>query len=124
LDLLLGRETRETHPFGYEVARLVGAEPAHGFFTYYARFDLAFVLDLCWRVGATREDERIDELVQFVLSLQGPYGLWAYQGAPHISRWVTFDVLRSLAHLDIDGEWLSLEPRTPFRAYAQKVKRY
>ncbi|HEY3342095.1 MAG TPA: hypothetical protein VGK81_08760, partial [Anaerolineae bacterium] len=54
LDLLLGRETREEHTFGYEVARLVGAEPARGFFTFYARFDLAFVLDLCWRVGATR----------------------------------------------------------------------
>ncbi len=124
LDLLLGRETREEHTFGYEVARLVGAEPARGFFTFYARFDLAFVLDLCWRVGATREDERVNELVRFVLSLQGQYGLWDYPGAPQISRWLTFDVLRSLSHMDATGEWLSLEPRTPFRVYAQKVKRY
>jgi hypothetical protein len=124
LDLLLGRETREEHTFGYEVARLVGAEPAHGFFTFYARFDLACLLDLCRRVGATREDERINELASFIRSLQGPYGLWEYRGAPQISRWLTFDVLRSLSRLDATGEWLSEEPRTPFRAYAQKTKRY
>ena len=53
LDLLLGRETREKHTLGFEVARLIGLEPTRGFFTHYARFDLALVLDLCWRVGAT-----------------------------------------------------------------------
>ncbi len=56
LDLLLGRETREAHTLGYEVARVLGAEPARGFFTFYARFDLAQMLDLCRRVGAGPED--------------------------------------------------------------------
>ena len=124
LDLLLGRETRERHTLGYWVARTVGAEPARGFLTYYARFDLAQILDLCCRVGATREDERIAELVDFVRELQGPYGLWEYSARPQASRWVTFDLLRSLSRLDEDGDWVSLEPRTPFQAYPKRERRY
>ena len=124
LDLLLGRETRERHTLGFEVARLIGAEPARGFITYYARFDLALILDLCWRVGASRDDERIAEVVQFVREQQGPYGLWEYTPRPQASRWVTYDLLRSLSRLDETGDWLSLEPRTPFRAYPKRRRRY
>ena len=124
LDLLLGRETREQYALGFEVARLIGAEPAHGFFTFYARFDLALILDLCWRVGATRDDARVAELTQFVQKLQGEYGLWEYQARPQVSRWLTFDLLRSMSRLDQAADWFSSEPRTPFRAYAKKVKRY
>ena len=91
LDMLLGRETREAHTLGYEVTRLIGAEPTRGFFTFYARFDLAQVLDLCWRIGATRDDARVDEIVTFVQSLQGEYGLWDVTGHPEASRWVTYD---------------------------------
>ena len=82
LDLLLGRETRERHTFGFEAARVIGVEPTRGFLTYFARFDVAQVLDLCWRVGAGREDARVDELVDFVEGLQGPYGLWEYVDRP------------------------------------------
>ena len=128
LDLLLGRETRERHALGFEVARLIGVEPARGFLTYYARFDLAFILDLCGRIGATREDERVAELLEFVLGLQGVYGLWEYVPRPQVSRWVTFDLLRSLSRVDAGTDegtgWLSDEPRTPFQAYAKKVKRF
>jgi hypothetical protein len=124
LDLLLGRETREKHPVGFEIARLVGVEPARGFFTYYARFDLALILNLCWRVGATRDDERVAETVEFVRKTQGPYGLWEYAPRPQASRWVTFDLLRSLSRLDQEASWLSVEPRTPFRAYAKRAKRF
>jgi hypothetical protein len=124
LDLLLGRETREKHTLGFEVARLIGAEPARGFLTFYARFDLGLVLDLCWRVGASRDDERIADVVEFVLALQGPYGLWEYEPHPQASRWVTFDLLRSLSRLSENIDWLSLEPRTPFRAYAKRARRY
>ena len=128
LDLLLGRETRERHALGFEVARLIGVEPARGFFTYYARFDLALVLDLCWRVGATRDDERVAELVAYVREVEGPYGLWENLSRPQASRWLSFDLLRSLSRLGREGEngtdWLSLEPRTPFRAYAKRPRRY
>jgi hypothetical protein len=127
LDLLLGRETREERPLGYEVARLTGAEPSHGFITFYARFDLALLLDLCGRAGASRDDERVVELVHFVQGLQGSYGLWEYAARPQVSRWLSFDLLRSLARLDAGedpGQWIGLEPRTPFQGYAKKQKRY
>ena len=124
LDLLLGRETREKHTLGFEIARLIGIESARGFFTYYARFDLALVLDLCWRVGASRDDERIAELVEFVQGLQGPYGLWNTHPNPQASRWVTYDLLRSLSRVDETENWLSFEPRTPFRAYPKRARKY
>jgi hypothetical protein len=124
LDLLLGRETRESYVLGFEVARLVGAEPARGFLTHYARFDLALVLDLCGRVGAGRDDERVADLAAFVLGLQGPYGLWEYAPRPQASRWVTFDLLRSLGRLDERGDWWSLEPRTPFQPYPRPARRH
>ena len=124
LDLLLGRETQEKHNLGLEVARLIGAEPSRGWITYFARFDLALVLDLCWRVGADRDDERINDLVEFVHGLQGPYGLWQYASHSQASRWVTFDLLRSLSLLDETGDWLSVRPRTPFQAYTGIDKRF
>jgi hypothetical protein len=84
LDLLLGRETREAYALGFEVARLVGAEVARGFITYFARFDLALILDLCGRIGASKDDERVAENV----------------------------------------DWMGMEPRTPFRPYPQRERRF
>ncbi len=124
LDLLLGRETREAYTLGFEVARRLGLEPARGFLTYYARFDLALLLDLCSRVGASLEDERVRGAVEFVRGLRGPYGLWEYAAHPQASRWLTFDLLRSLSRLGEAGDWLSREPRTPFSAYRRERRRY
>jgi hypothetical protein len=128
LDLLLGRETREAAQTGFEVARLVGAEPFHGFTTFYARFDLALLLDLCARAGASVSDERVASLVDFIRGLQGPYGLWEVPSRPQVSRWLTVDLLCSLKKLSLPGasqaEWVSLEPRTPFQNYPAKTRRY
>ena len=123
LDLLLARETKDAYILGFEVARMVGVQPARGFLTYFARFDLALILDLCWRIGATLSDERIHDLVEFIKGLEGEYGLWEYQN-PQASHWVTFDLLRSLSRLDTEGDWFSLEPRTPFEGYPRIQKRY
>ncbi len=123
LDLLLGRETRETGTLGFEVARLIGAEPARGFITFYGRFDLSQVLHLCRCIGATQDDPRVAGIVTFVRDLQGPYGLWDVT-PPQASRWVTFDLLRSLSHLDAEGDWVSREPRTPFQTYPKRQRRY
>ena len=124
LDLLLGRETRERRAMGFEVARLLGAEPAHGFFTYFARFDLALLLDLCARVEAGLEDERVASLVAFVSEARGPFGLWEYIPRPQVSRWLTLDLLFSLSRLDRSSDWISLEPRTPFQAYPRRPRRF
>ncbi len=124
LDLLLGRETREAQNVGYEVARIIGSEPSRGWITFFARFDQALMLDLCWRVGASTEDERVHELTDFIRGLQGPFGLWQYESRPQASRWVTFDLLRSLSRLNQGGDWLSMEPRTPFQVYKPIHKRF
>jgi hypothetical protein len=126
LDLLLGRETRESYVLGFEVARITGAEPMRGFITLFARFDLAQILDLCWRVGADASDQRVADLVAFVRGLQGPYGLWEHAAHPQLSRWLTFDLLRSLRGLDERSadDWISMEPRTPFQAYPRQERRF
>ena len=123
LDLLLGRETREVSSLGFEVSRLIGAAPTRGVMTYYARFDLAQVLDLAWRIGANLDDDRVADIVTFVQGLQGEYGLWDID-PPQASRWVTFDLLRSLSRLDRTGDWVTYEPRTPFQTYPKRPRRY
>jgi len=126
LDHLLGRETREQHNLGYEVARTIGAERVRGFITFFARFDPAMILDLCWRAAASPDDPRISDLIGFIRDLQGPYGLWETIEYPQVSRWVTFDLLRSLSRLDQNtgNNWLNLEPRTPFSPYPKPDRRY
>ena len=124
LDLLLAHEHRQAHTLGFEVARRLGLERPRGTFTYFKRYDVAQILDLSWRVGASLEDGRVADNVRFVQELQGPYGLWEYQRHPEVSRWVTFDLLRSLSRLDKETDWLSTEPRTPFQPYPKKPRRF
>ena len=124
LDLLLGRETREGYTLGYEVARLAGAEPPSGFLTFFARFDLALLLHLCAQIGADKSDRRVAGLVEFVLAQQGPFGLWDYPAHPQVARWVTLDLLRSLAQIEQNAGWEGQEPQTPFQPYPKKNKRF
>lgn len=124
LDLLLAHETRQTHTLGFEVARIIGAERPRGGFTYFRRYDVAQILDLCWRIGASLDDGRVADNVRFVKELQGSHGLWEYRRHPEVSRWITFDLLRSLSRLDKESDWLSIEPRTPFQLYPKKPRRF
>ena len=124
LDLLLARETRERENLGFEVARLIGAETARGTLTYFARFDLALILDLCVRVGAGASDPRVAALVEWIEEQQGTYGLWEYLPRPPASRWLTFDLLRSLSLLGRADAWVPLEPRLPHRAQPVRKRRY
>jgi hypothetical protein len=124
LDLLLGNEVQAESSLGFEIARLVSAERWRGLLTFFARFDPALVLSLCSQVGAATDDPRVASVLDFVLSLQGSYGMWQYAAHPEVSRWVTYDLLRSLSRLGEQGDWLSLEPRTPFTPYPQRRKRF
>ena len=124
LDLLLAHEHRQEQALGFEVARIIGKEPPRGAFTYFKRYDVAQILDLSWRIGASSEDPRLAENVQFVKELQGSYGLWEYARHPEVSRWITFDLLRSLSKLEKETDWFSMEPRTPFQPYPKKSSRY
>ncbi len=124
LDMLLARETRDKQNIGFNVARTIGYEQHRGHITFHARFDPGLVLDLCWRIGANRNDERVDGLVGWMLEQLGPYGLWEYERKPEASRWVTFDILRSLSKLDEDTEWIATEPRTVYKSYSSRPKRF
>lgn len=124
LDLLLGCEIHQRSNLGFETARLLSLAPSGGYLTYFARFDPALLLMLCWRVGATLEDERVAALVDFLRGEQGAYGLWTVPQYPQAARWLSFDLLRSLAHLGEQGDWISQEPHTPFQAYPRRPRRY
>ena len=123
LEHLLARETRERQNVGYDVARIIGAEKASGFFTYYAHFDLAQVLDLCWRIGASSEDPKVADIIEFIHKLQGQYGLWTYNKRPHASRWITYSILNSLRNINDEVDWINIDPRTPFQPYPKR-RRY
>ncbi len=124
LELLLARETRDERNLGFNVARTVGFEPQRGNLTYHAKFDPGLLLSLCSKIGANWHDKRVDDLVRWLKEAQGPFGLWEYRPRPEASRWVTFDLLRSLSDLDESSDWLSLEPRTKFVAYPKRMRRF
>lgn len=124
LDHLMGRETREVHALGIEVARMVGAERPRGFLTYFARFDLALLADLCSRVGLSPADPRLADLRDFLAGLRNEFGLWQSPAYPQITRWLSFDLQRSLRLLQAGGDWVGNQPRTPFQPYPKRERRY
>ena len=123
LDLLLQRETRDEWALGTEVARLRGLDRPAGFLTFYARFDLAFVLALAARAGAALDDPRVADLAEFLLGRRGPAGLWEHPTHPELTRWLSFDLMLSLRRLS-GGDWAGGAPRLPFRAYRPARRRY
>ena len=123
LDLLLQRETRDEWALGSEVARLAGIEPIAGFITFYARFDLAFLLELATRGGAAGDDPRVADLISFLESRRARSGLWEHPSHPELSRWLTLDILLSVRRLQ-HGDWVGAAFRTPFRAYPRRRRRY
>jgi len=123
VDHLLARETREESTLGWELSRLVGLERALGQVTFYVTFDLAFVLDLASRCGVAPEDRRVRELVAYLETLRGPYGLWQHYAHPQLSRWLTFDLECSLRRLAA-GDWIGNEEAVTFTPYQRGRRRY
>jgi hypothetical protein len=124
LDLILGTDSKIRTDLGFMVSRLLGLETSFGQITFMAKFDIAHILNLCWRVGASESDNRILDLIEFVNSEKGKYGLWDHFKYPQVSRWLTFDLLRSLSKIKSNENWFSEEPITPFQAYPRKERRY
>ncbi|MEQ7007399.1 hypothetical protein ABN028_14580 [Actinopolymorpha sp. B17G11] len=123
VDHLLARETRDESTLGWEVSRLVGLERAMGQVTFYVTFDLAFLLDLASRCGVSPQDRRVRELVAYLETLRGPYGLWQHRAHPQLSRWLTFDLEASLRRL-ADGDWIGNEEPAAFTPYRRGRRRY
>lgn len=109
VDHLLARETREVSTLGWEVSRLIGLEAAMGQVTFHVDFDLAFLLDLASRCGVSTADRRVRDLITWLEFRRGPYGLWEHPVHPQLSRWLTFDLERSLRRLDSEGDWVGNE---------------
>jgi len=124
LDLILGCETKRKNLLGFVISRLIGLEESRGWRIYYPKMDAAHILTLCSKIGASTDDERISELVDFVKGEQGGHGLWECSLHPQASRWLSFDLLRTLSQLEDNTDWISLEPRTPFQEYPKKIKRF
>ena len=124
LDLILGCEKMQKNLLGFVISRLIGLEESRGWRTYYPKMDAAHILSLCVRIGASLDDERISELVDFVKAEKGEYGIWECSLHPQASRWLTFDLLRSLSNLEESTDWISTEPRTPFQEYPKKMRRF
>ena len=123
VDHLLARETRDQSTLGWEVSRLVGVERAMGLVTFYVTFDLAFLLDLASRCGVSSNDRRVRDLVTWLETLRGPYGLWEHHAHPQLSRWLTFDLECSLRRL-ADGDWVGNEEPASFTPYQRGRRRY
>lgn len=96
---LLAAATRQEWSLGWEVARMLGLEAARGRLTFYARMDLAFLLDLASRCGGPADDTRVADLVEVLEALRGPFGLWEHPAHPQLSRWLTLDLDSSLRRL-------------------------
>lgn len=123
VDHLLARETRDTSTIGWEVSRLVGLEPAMGQVTFYATFDLAFLLDLASRCGISPQDRRVHDLVTYLHTLRGPYGLWQHPTHPQLSGWLTLDLETSLRQLH-EGDWIGNQEPAKFTPYQCGRRRY
>ena len=123
VDHLLARETHDEATLGWEVSRLVGLERASGRFTFYVTFDPAFLLDLASRCGVSPNDRRVRDLVAWLETLRGPYGLWQHQAHPQLSRWLTFDLECSLRRLAY-GDWIGNEEPATFTPYKRGRRRY
>jgi hypothetical protein len=123
VDHLLARESRDAATLGWEVSRLVGLERASGRFTFYVTHDLAFLLDLASRCGVSPQDRRVRDLVTYLETLRGPYGLWEHPAHPQLTRWLTFDIECSLRRL-ADGDWIGNEEPASFTPYKRGRRRY
>ncbi|MEV5966044.1 hypothetical protein AB0L70_30025 [Kribbella sp. NPDC051952] len=99
VDHLLARETRDAASIGWEVSRLIGLERAMGQITFYATFDLGFLLDLASRCDVSVQDRRMHDLVGYLEALRGPYGLWQHPAHPQLSGWLSLDLETSLRRL-------------------------
>jgi len=123
VDHLLARETRDASTLGWEVSRLVGLEPAMGQVTFYATHDLAFLLDLASRCGVSPQDRRVHNLVDYLETLRGPYGLWQHPGHPQLAGWLSLDLESSLRRLE-DGDWIGDEDPAAFTPYRHGRRRH
>jgi len=124
LDMLLARETKDVANIGHDHGRIMGFEPLRGFFTYFAKYDPLLTLQLCSRIGADKNDQRVKNIIELLLSSCNNSGLFEYRQKPHFSKWLSYEILRTIESIADSSEWQSNEPSTPFQAYPKSNKRF
>jgi hypothetical protein len=70
-----------------------------------------------------RQDRRVRDLVAYLETLRGPYGLWQHPTHPQLSCWLSFDLKSSLRRLG-DGDWVGNEEPVSFTPYRRGRRRY
>ena len=124
LDHLLGRQSREKKPLGYDLARLLGRVPLRGFFTFYDRFDLLLLLKLCGEIGANDNDPRVESVLEFFAKTQSPFGLWLAESFPELRNWISLEILLAMEKIGGNRNWFASSAATPFTPYPRPEKRY
>jgi hypothetical protein len=124
VDHLLSREKFESANLGFETARGIGAEKTKGFFTFFARSDPGSLLEISLKAGVSRSEPRVEKLIGFVYAERTGSGLWRYQKMPQVSRWVTYQLLKTLKIFTDDGDLYGDEPPTPFTNYPRRLRRW
>ena len=124
MEHLLSCQTQDRQTLGFEVSRIMGFEGTSGTLTYYAKLDQLLTLDLSWRVGVSKDDSRIQNILEFVKKSINKFGLLIYIPNIQASRWITFDIKRSLKELKIEKEWITNDMKVPFRRYDKPIKRF
>jgi hypothetical protein len=65
----------------------------------------------------------VRDLVAYLETLRGPYGLWQHPTHPQLSGWLTFDLESSLRRLG-NGDWIGNEEKATFTPYRRGPRRY
>ena len=69
------------------------------------------------------EDRRVRDLVTWLETLRGPYGLSEQHAHPQLSRWLTVDLECSLRRLP-EGDWVGHNEPASFTLYKRGRRRY
>ena len=121
---LLACQTFDRQTLGFDVSRTVGFEKVGGILTYYAKLDHLVTLELSWRIGVSRDDTRLKNIIEFVEKSFNSFGMLEYKPQPLASRWITYDALRSMNNLKFNVDWINDNKKIPFQRYPPIKKRY
>jgi hypothetical protein len=69
------------------------------------------------------QDRRVHDLVDYLETLRGPYGLWQHPAHPQLTGWLTLDLETSRRQLE-DGDWIGNEEPATFTPYRRGSRRY
>ncbi|MCG8570757.1 MAG: hypothetical protein MJB14_11515 [Spirochaetes bacterium] len=124
LDKLLIKVPRNASALGFDLARLLGYEESKGFFTFFKTYDPLTILWLCQQYEVDKEDQRLNNLMQFIMNQRNEYGYWPIQNHPNLGKWLTYFICKTSNNIKEKSRWQSQEFETPFQTYPKGMKRF